>query len=314
MSQSRSGARQETRRSPTSPNNPLSSTHQRTRAQTAAYLLGIRPELPNVNDEEVSCMNAVQIFYEGMADQPIKELTAEQYQDTKLDKIEFQVPLHTTDTNKSTTYVDRLHSESESQQDIFDSIKATMDVPDKYEHLGWRLSTACRTDPPHRLLTVHDIDSAFRDARAAKTSGRQCKKIAIVIINTKPTPKEKPTKQRTSISSASEQGLLPPGILVISDEAPVGQQGNFLPQSLKRTYALYLDSDEESSNDEPSQNITDVMTSIHSRYPAMNFRQYDGKLKDRGILYLSTAAHFDEHSRRQVWSEEIRCRYSKGAE
>jgi hypothetical protein len=59
-----------------------------------------------------------------------------------------------------------------------------MDVPDKYEHLGWRLSTARRTDPPHRLLTVHDIDSAFRDARAAQTSGRQCKKIAIVIINT----------------------------------------------------------------------------------------------------------------------------------
>ncbi|KAG1903375.1 uncharacterized protein F5891DRAFT_1185517 [Suillus fuscotomentosus] len=221
MSQSRSGARQETRRSPTSPNNPLSSTRQRTRAQTAAYLLGIRPELPDVNDEGANRMNAVQIFYEGMADQPIKELTAGQYQDTNLDK-------------------------------------TTMDVPDKYEHLGWRLSTARRTDPPHRLLTVYDIDSAFRDARAAQTSGRQCKKIAIVIINTKPTPKEKPTKQSAGISSASEQGLLPPRILVISDEALVERQGHSVPQSLKRTYALYLDSDEESSNDEPSQNITDV--------------------------------------------------------
>ncbi|KAG1908914.1 uncharacterized protein F5891DRAFT_974199 [Suillus fuscotomentosus] len=230
MSQSRSGARQETCRSPTSPNNPLSSTRQRTRAQTAAYLLGIRPELPDVNDEGANRMNA--------------------YQDTKLDK-------------------------------------------NKYEHLGWRLSTARRTDPPHWLLTVYDIDSAFRDARAAQTSGRQCKKITIVIINTKPTPKEKPTKQSAGISSASKQGLLPPRILVISDEALVERQGHSVPQSLKRTYALYLDSDEESSNDEPSQNITDVMTSIHSRYPAMNFRQYDGKLKDRGILYLSTAAHFD---------------------
>ncbi|KAG2052896.1 hypothetical protein BDR06DRAFT_1009029 [Suillus hirtellus] len=164
-----------------------------TRAQTAAYLLGIRPELPDVNDEEVNHMNAVQIFYEGMADQPIKGLTAGQYQDTKLDKIEFQVPLHTMDMNKSTTYVDRLHSESESRRDIFDSIKATMDVPDKYEHLGWWLSTTRHMDPPHWLLTVHDIDSAFRDVRAAQTFGRQCKKIAIVIINTKPTPKEKPT-------------------------------------------------------------------------------------------------------------------------
>jgi hypothetical protein len=177
-------------------------------------------------------------------------------------------------------YVDKLHSESDCRLDIFDSIKAIMDVPELYEHLAWRLSTARRTDPPHRLLTVHDIDSAFRAARA-ESSERRHKKVAIEIVNTvcdficvsglhrmtylqqEPTPKEKPTKQRA------------------------------VPQPLKRTYALYLENAGESSDDEPPQGIEDVVTNVHSRYPAMKFRQYIGKMKDRGILYLSTAAHFN---------------------
>lgn len=97
--------------------------------------------------------------------------------------VEFRVPLHTMDESRSTTYVEKLHSESDSRLDIFDSIKATMDVPDLYGYLAWRLSTARRTDPPHRLLSVHDIDSAFRAARA-ESSGRRHKKVAIEIINT----------------------------------------------------------------------------------------------------------------------------------
>ncbi|KAG2124950.1 hypothetical protein BD769DRAFT_1669111 [Suillus cothurnatus] len=202
----------------------ISSARQRTRAQTAAYLLGIRPELPDIID------------------------TAEQY----------QAPAR----SQATMYVDKLHSESDCRLDIFDSIKAIMDVPELYEHLAWRLSTARRTDPPHRLLTVHDIDSAFRAARA-ESSERRHKKVAIEIVNTEPTPKEKPTKQRA------------------------------VPQPLKRTYALYLENAGESSNDEPPQGIEDVVTNVHSRYPAMKFRQYIGKMKDRGILYLSTAAHFN---------------------
>jgi hypothetical protein len=80
--------------------------------------------------------------------------------------VEFRVPLHTMDRSQATMYVDKLHSESDCRLDIFDSIKAIMDVPELYEHLAWRLSTACCTDPPHQLLTVHDIDSAFRAARA----------------------------------------------------------------------------------------------------------------------------------------------------
>ncbi|KAG1756199.1 uncharacterized protein EDB91DRAFT_1241298 [Suillus paluster] len=64
------------------------------------------------------------------------------------------------------------------------------------------------------------------------------------------------------------------------------------PQPLKRTFALYMDSDEESDNEELPQHIKNVLTNVHLRYPAMNFPQYADKLKDRGILYLPTPAHF----------------------
>ncbi|KAG2045497.1 hypothetical protein BDR06DRAFT_1015591 [Suillus hirtellus] len=270
MSQPRSDARQETRRPRSSVTIiSVSSVRQRTCAQTAAYLLGIRPELPDITD------------------------TTEQYQAPELDKIEFQVPLHTMDRSQSTTYVGKLHSESDGRRDIFDSIRAIMDVPELYEHLGWRLSTARRMDPPHRLLTVHDIDSAFKAARA-DSSGRRHKKVAIEILNTEPTPKDKPAKQRTDIPAITEQSLLPSNIFVISKGA-LGrhQEGQAVPQPLKRTYALYLDNDDESSDDEPPQEIEDVVTSVHSHYPAMNFRQYIGTMKDQGILYLSTVAHFN---------------------
>lgn len=66
-----------------------------------------------------------------------------------------------------------------------------------------------------------------------------------------------------------------------------------MPQPLKRTYAIYMESDKESSDDEPPQIIENFLTSVHSHYPAMNFLQYACKLKDRGILYLPTAARFD---------------------
>jgi TPR repeat protein len=68
----------------------------------------------------------------------------------------------------------------------------------------------------------------------------------------------------------------------------------YTAQPLKRTFALYMESDEESDNDndEPPQHIEDILRTIHSHYPAMNFPQYVEKLKNHGIFYLPTAAHF----------------------
>jgi len=70
--------------------------------------------------------------------------------------------------------------------------------------------------------------------------------------------------------------------------------GSRLPQPLKRTYALYLESDEESDNDGPPQDIEDILTMINCHYPAMGFWQYVEVLKEHGIKYLPTAAHFGE--------------------
>ncbi|KAG1893199.1 uncharacterized protein F5891DRAFT_1196729 [Suillus fuscotomentosus] len=378
--------------------NSIPSARQRTRAQTAAFLLGAYPELPSTQDKEINRTRAVQHLYEGMAEQrtpsPVDELTAQRCQ-AQLEKIEFRVPLHTLDRNQSTTYVDRSHSESDCPIDILDSIKATMDVSKTYQHLGWRLSTARRIDPPHRLLTTHDINSAFKAARTEHGSGRKTKKVAIEIVNTAVRLKEKQTRQQAGTSSAggyTKELETVTSTLRCSDHPNLGEdtfcwvdasqpntphyplctrdlqdwakylhetgdldfvtlprtphfnevrttrkerttvlsplqrvpteiispvihnhihlspatndtisdgmftrergEGYTAPQPLKRTFALYMESDEESDDDELPQGIEDVLRTVHSRYPAMNFPQYVDKLKDRGIFYLPTAAHF----------------------
>lgn len=83
--------------------------------------------------------------------------------------------------------------------------------------------------------------------------------------------------------------------MAIPDGALARRQGDgaiLPPRPLKRTYTLYMESDEESDGDEP-QSIEDVLADVHSRYPALNFPEYIGTMKDHGIFYLSTAAHFD---------------------
>jgi hypothetical protein len=98
--------------------------------------------------------------------------------------VEFRIPLNTADKSQTTTYMDHYYIESDHPHDMFDCMRAAMHLPKTYEHLGWRLSTARRTDPPHRLLTSQDINSAFKAARIEQLSGRQKKNVAIEILNT----------------------------------------------------------------------------------------------------------------------------------
>jgi hypothetical protein len=73
------------------------------------------------------------------------------------------------------------------------------------------------------------------------------------------------------------------------------QQGNgsTAPRPLKRTYALYFESDEDTNDEEQLQGIDNVLANIHSCYSAMNFLQYMKTLKEHGIFYLSTTMHFN---------------------
>ncbi|KAG2084603.1 SNF2 family N-terminal domain-containing protein [Suillus discolor] len=304
---------------------------QALRVQNAAFLLRVRSELPDVNDQDLDMSNhmrAAECFYDGMADsQAIEGFSTQPQQFQELEKVKFRISLHTMDSNQSVTCVDQSYSESDCRLDIFDRIKATMDVPTTYEHLAWRLSVARHKDPPHRLLTSHDIDDAFKVVRTEQGSGRRKKKVVIEIINTMPTLKERPVKRSPESSAADEQSLssdwtrvqgqtlsllqrttteiispiihnhihVSPTIsdTVISEGRQQGEYPIMRPQPLKRTYALYMESDEESSDDKPPQIIKDFLTSVHSRYSAMNLLQYASKLKYRGILYLPTTAGFD---------------------
>ncbi|KAG1901730.1 uncharacterized protein F5891DRAFT_1221256 [Suillus fuscotomentosus] len=308
------------------------SQQQAQRVQNAAFLLRIRPELPDVNDQDLEMLNrthVVKSFYDGVADSQLIEgfsVHPQQPESQELEKVKFRIPLHTMDSSLSVTCVDHLHSESDCRLDIFDRIKARMDVPSTYEHLAWRLSVSRRKDPPHRLLTSYDIDSAFKAVRAEFREGKGRKRVVIEIINTMPALKENPVKRSSRSSVAGKQSLtnetrgqgralsslqrMPTEIIspiihnhihvspaisdtVTSEGKQQGECPIMMPQPLKRTYALYMESDEESSDDEPPQIIGNFLTSVHSRYPAMNFLQYAGKLKDRGILYLPTAVRFN---------------------
>jgi hypothetical protein len=98
-----------------------------------------------------------------------------------------------------------------------------------------------------------------------------------------PVFKEKPTNLPTELVSPFNGALF--------DQK--GDSFSMAPRPLKRTFALYdMESDEETDDEEPPQNIDDILTNIHSRYPAMNLPQYSKMLKEHGIFYLPTAAHF----------------------
>jgi hypothetical protein len=187
--------------------NSIPSARRQSRVQTAAYLLGIREKLPKIDNKEINRTRAVQLSYEALAGvhRPVEELSApakpepepEQKKGDSMHSlnnmgahldhatvVEFRIPLNSMETNITTTYVGRLYSESDlSALDMLDSMRATMDVPKTYENLGWRLSTARRTDPPHRLLNSQDIGGAFRAAREQMSRSKK-KNIAIEIVNT----------------------------------------------------------------------------------------------------------------------------------
>ncbi|KAG1847770.1 hypothetical protein C8R48DRAFT_677501 [Suillus tomentosus] len=58
---------------------------------------------------------------------------------------------------------------------------------------------------------------------------------------------------------------------------------------LKCEYAMYLESDEESDN-EPEMTISDVLNRINSRFPALDFFQYQEALCRDGIAYLAACS------------------------
>jgi hypothetical protein len=87
--------------------NSIPSARQRTRAQTAAFLLGVHPELPNVDEEGASSMRADRHFYGEMGE----ELFTAQRDNVQLKKSE-QSPFHSGLTGCSCNVTSRVQSSS----------------------------------------------------------------------------------------------------------------------------------------------------------------------------------------------------------
>lgn len=62
---------------------------------------------------------------------------------------------------------------------------------------------------------------------------------------------------------------------------------------LTRQYALFLNFDEESDGDEYEPTVEKLLESLHARYPALNYLQFQESLQALGIGYLATAAILD---------------------
>jgi hypothetical protein len=88
-----------------------------------------------------------------------------------------------TKANVTTTCIEVSFAANALRNDIFSRVCAYMEVPRDYNKLGWRLSTARRSDPPHCLITSEDVDAAFMAAKNAQGAGRKKQKVIIEVLN-----------------------------------------------------------------------------------------------------------------------------------
>ncbi|KAG2743099.1 hypothetical protein P692DRAFT_201809320 [Suillus brevipes Sb2] len=200
----------------------IPSTPQRSRLQTAAYLLGARQDMPDLDDKEIKCARTVRLWYSSDA-------TEEQPVD--------QQPLN-------------------------------------------------KKDAPHRLLNSQDIASVFKNVRAEQMSGRKNKTVAIEIVNTMPMLKEKPTKQLVGKQNLAVSNTSPP----------------LYTKELEHVKSRLCCSKHRLGDMENTATFcwADMSQPTAPHYPlctqdlqewAKNL--YTNSLRERGILYLSTAANFD---------------------
>ncbi|KAG2046118.1 hypothetical protein BDR06DRAFT_1014993 [Suillus hirtellus] len=251
----------------------ISNPSRCTRAQTAAYLLGARQELPE--------------FFDAAANVNIRGST-----------YTVRIPQHTTNTNIATVYVDVGFADDILPSDVLDHIHAYMDISPEDSKLGWRLSTDRRSDLPARLKTSFDLKNAFQSARAKRYSGKKEKDVKIEISNLKSILKKIASTQQgenSGLSNASVQPVTPPSPIVhnhihLRDET--GNHNRALHARIKHPLSMYLETDDE-SDDEPQLPICDVLDIIDGLFPLIGFHQYLGALRHQGIAYLAAAVNFD---------------------
>ncbi|KAG1744336.1 hypothetical protein EDD22DRAFT_851414 [Suillus occidentalis] len=264
--------------------------HQRANAlvfKPQPYLLGARKELP----EMCYSLEANTISTEEQGpDQP----------QAFLEKVEFRVPLDTTDKNKPTTYVDHFYTEKANKTTGRHGIQPNASLI--YEGTGkCEKQTAVAPSISLEIRSAHSVgwmcpSQTLHTIQYARKTSRNGQNICTdtrdpdnVCINLPKTPHFDDIRSTRKARAVSLQRvptkLISPIIhnhihlssatddMWASNSALSGQQSNgpAAPQPLKRTFALYMESDEETDGDEPPQDIDNILTTIHSRYPAMDF-------------------------------------------
>jgi hypothetical protein len=62
---------------------------------------------------------------------------------------------------------------------------------------------------------------------------------------------------------------------------------------ISRQNAVYLGGDKSITDGEDQRNIRTVLDALHARYPALDYSQYENRLREQGIHYLVIASMFD---------------------
>jgi hypothetical protein len=65
-----------------------------------------------------------------------------------------------------------------------------------------------------------------------------------------------------------------------------------IPTARKRAHEE--SSDDDSDEDDEALTIVDVLQELHKKFPALNYPQYAEALKEKGIIYATSALDFDK--------------------
>jgi len=88
------------------------------------------------------------------------------------------------------------------------------------------------------------------------------------------------------------QLLEDPNVVTGSMNSDVPSVSNTHGQRLTRQFAMYLDPDEE-SDDDNAVDIRQFLDTLAAKFSALDYHQYEDRLHSLGISYLITAAMFD---------------------
>ena len=76
-----------------------------------------------------------------------------------------------------------------------------------------------------------------------------------------------------------------------SAEATLRDVDTNIPMARKRAHEE--SSDDDSDDDDDALTIADVLQELHKKFPALNYPQYTEALKEKGIIYATSALDFD---------------------